>query len=81
VLGQKLPKAGVHIDRRFQKTHIEGSSTLGERTLEESPGGKFETSEAQRFEVIHSCRSVGGHLLADHELRVKAFQEYATEES
>jgi hypothetical protein len=37
------------------KTHVEGSSTSGESTLGESAGGKFETSEARRAEVIHSC--------------------------
>jgi hypothetical protein len=39
-------KVEVYIDRRFQRTRIEGSSTVGKSTLGESAGGNFETSES-----------------------------------
>jgi hypothetical protein len=48
-------KSRVCIDRQFQRTHIEGSSTSGESTPGENARGKFETSEARSTETIHNC--------------------------
>jgi hypothetical protein len=48
-------KVGVYINRRFQRTCVKGSLTLGESTPRENARGKFETSEARSTETMHRC--------------------------
>jgi hypothetical protein len=69
-IGSKTPKVlkvGVYINYRFQRTHVERSSTAGKSTPGESVGGKFEISKCRRAKMIHSHLSMGGHLSTDQD--------------
>jgi hypothetical protein len=56
---------------RSRRTHVNRLCTLGGSTLGGSKCGEFETLEAQRAEVNHSHRSVGGHVSIDRELKAE----------